>query len=149
MDAIAVRKGPTLTASEPLLLFRDFERMGDFWDAWDSAVCNSGSIPLDMYNTDEEVLITAQLVGVEESDIDVDVDGDCLSITAMKKLDEVKEGSRSFDARRAYGELTRKVTLPPGVDVNNVSASFADGTLEVEIPKVARPANRHVEVKPG
>ena len=77
MDALVITKSPALTSSEPLLLFRSFDRMEDFWGPWESAVCDSGSIPIDLYETDDEVLISAELPGVKADDIDIDLEGNC------------------------------------------------------------------------
>ena len=97
--------------------------------------------PVDVYEKDEEIVITAELPGMKQEDIDVQVHDGILCIRGEKKTEtEVNEDSYHF-VERAYGSFERSFTLPAKVTGENVKATYKDGVLKVHLPKAE-------EVKP-
>ncbi len=96
---------------------------------------------IDVSETDKEVLISAELPGVEEKDIEVTVSGDQLVIKGEKKseVDEKseKEGRSFHRVERSYGSFQRAMTLPFAIDGDKVQANFKDGVLRLSLTKPA------------
>jgi HSP20 family protein len=91
--------------------------------------------PMDLAETDEELVLTADLPGMSEEDIAIEVRDNVLAISGERK-DERRESGRGFHrAERSFGRFSRSLALPRGVDAQRVSAKFDQGVLEVRIPK--------------
>jgi HSP20 family protein len=90
-----------------------------------------------MRETDNQVLLNAELPGVDEKDIDISVADDILTISGEKKSEfERKEGDR-YRSERSYGRFSRSVSLPFSIDADKVEARFDRGVLKLTIPKPA------------
>lgn len=139
-------------------LFDDFFRSG--WRGWpmrnrrarDVAPHALAAMPsLDVIDKESEVKLIADLPGLSEEDIDVQVTDSMLTISGEKKeeIDEGdKEGERYVSERR-FGSFTRRISLPDGIDQDKIDATFRNGVLTVRLPKKAeaRQAARKIEVK--
>lgn len=102
---------------------------------------------MDVYETEDEIVATLELPGIEPDDVEVSVEDSTLSIVGKRELSsEVKEESYHRVERR-YGSFARAVTLPQTADTDKVRASFDKGVLTVEIPKVEKAKPRKIEVK--
>jgi HSP20 family protein len=104
---------------------------------------------LDVKETDKEVVVTAELPGLDEKDFEVTLNGDILTLKGEKKQeDEKREGDAHYVERR-YGSFSRSVRLPFSVKDEAVEANYDKGVLTVRIPKPAEAQNnvRRIEVK--
>ena len=89
----------------------------------------------DLYETDNQFVITAELPGVDKKDIGVDVKGRVLTLSGERSSEnEVKEKNYHHE-ERIYGKFERSFTLPADVDPDKVKADYKDGILKIEIPK--------------
>ena len=103
---------------------------------------------IDVSEQNGEYKVLADLPGVKKEDIRVSVDGDVVSISAETKNEkEVKEGERVVHSERYFGKYSRSFCL--GQDINEAAAQakYADGVLELVLPKKAAPATRHLTVQ--
>jgi HSP20 family protein len=119
-------------------------RMRRGWPSWaDLEVPFEGHTPrVDVIERDEEIVVNAELPGVKKDDLEVSLAGDRLTIRATTKQ-EAEETKGEYHKREiSRGEFTRSVRLPAPVDVERAQAKFADGMLELTLPK-AVPAKRH------
>ena len=90
---------------------------------------------VDIYENDDNIVITAELPGVDKKDISVDVNGRILTLKGERSADnEVKEDNY-YRKERSYGKFERSFTLPADVDPDKVKADFKDGILKLDIPK--------------
>ena len=96
------------------------------------------TIKMDVTETDKGYLIHAEMPGVKKDDINVDIDGNQVTITAeMKRETERKEGDKVLRSERYYGNVYRSFTLPRELDESMCDAKFADGVLELTlVPKL-------------
>ncbi len=96
------------------------------------------TIKMDVTETDKGYLIHAEMPGVKKDDINVDIDGNQVTITAeMKRETERKEGDKVLRSERYYGNVYRSFTLPRELDESMSEAKFADGVLELTlVPKL-------------
>ncbi len=125
--------------------FRDFEEMSrSFWDNNNvSAFCT------DITEKDGKYILEADLPGFKKEDISVDIDKDCLTITAEHKSEEKEENADSYIRReRYYGSYTRSFNVK-GIDTEAITAAYNDGVLTLTMPKKEPevPAARRLEIK--
>jgi len=94
--------------------------------------------------TDKEVLVDAELPGLDVKDVDVSLQGETLLIKGEKKFEEEEKKDNFHRIERSYGTFTRAVPLPCNVDAKGVSAKFEKGVLHVVLPKAtpSEPAHK-------
>lgn len=102
------------------------------------------SIKMDVREQGDAYLVHAELPGVKKEDIHVVVDGNQVSISAeVRQEREAKEGERTLRSERYYGKVSRSFQLQQDLDDTRSSARFADGVLELTLPKrIASPSKR-------
>ena len=143
-----------------LALHREMNRLFD--DALRGGVASSGGqgggaqgSPLlaphmDVTETDKEVRLQAELPGVTENDIQIDLDEDVLTIRAEKKQERREERQGVHFSERAYGTFQRSLRLPFQVNPDQVQATFENGVLTVTLPKTQpQERNRRIQVQGG
>ncbi len=91
---------------------------------------------MDILETEAAFIATADLPGLTKDDIDISLEDGVLSVSGERNLDVTEESSKGFRrVERARGSFRRSFTLPQGVDVEKVEATFADGVLSLTLPK--------------
>lgn len=104
-------------------------------------------IRMDVKEVNGGYLVKAEIPGVKKEDILVDVDGSQVSIRAeIRKEQEEKEGERVIRRERSYGMASRTFSLDNEVDQSGVKAKYADGVLEISLPKKAGAAARKITI---
>ncbi|MBI5190288.1 MAG: Hsp20/alpha crystallin family protein [Nitrospirae bacterium] len=102
--------------------------------------------PVDIYETDEAVVMSAELPGMDESDVDIQVRDNTLTIKGERKLEkDVKEESY-HRVERTYGAFTRSFTLPATIDQDGITASYKKGVLEIRMPKSAKAVPQQIKI---
>ncbi|APR87621.1 heat shock protein, Hsp20 family protein [Minicystis rosea] len=104
---------------------------------------------IEVKETKDAFLVRADLPGVQERDIEVDITGNRLTVTGKREEEQRQEGERYFAYERSYGTFSRTLTLPEGVDAERVRADLANGVLEITIPKRAEAQGRKIHVGVG
>lgn len=110
-----------------------------FQGAWAPAV--------DIYENDGELVVEAELPGLEKGDIKVNVEDGVLTLKGERKLSEETKEEDYHRVERAYGTFTRSFTLPDTVDAEKISAKHKDGVLRVSLPKKPEAKPKVVDVK--
>jgi HSP20 family protein len=91
--------------------------------------------PVDIYETDDALVLKAELPGISKDDVSVEIHQNTLSLRGQRKHEaEVKE-DRYHRVERAYGTFQRSFVLPTMVDQKHVQATYKDGILELRLPK--------------
>src|SRR5262245_12675291 len=102
---------------------------------------------MDVYETDEKVVVTVELPGITAGDVEVSVEDSTLTVSGTREFaSEVTEESYHRIERR-YGSFSRAVSLPPQVDSGKVDARFEDGVLSIELPKVEKAKPKKIQIK--
>jgi HSP20 family protein len=102
---------------------------------------------VDVIDRDEEILVRAEVPGVEKKDLHVDLAGQLLTIRGERRREEKEEEKgKPFRTEIERGDFTRTFRLPEEVDGEKVTADFKDGMLEVHLPKTHKTENRRIEV---
>ena len=100
---------------------------------------------------EEGLTLTAELPGLAENDVHIDVEHNVLTISGEKsdeRESEEEEGGRRFHLKeRSYGSFRRAFTLPRTVDSEGITAEFENGVLTVHLPKAAEAKSRKIKVK--
>ncbi len=124
---------------------RAFERLlRDPWNfsVFDRSVSAMVLEPrLDLSETDEQILVKAELPGVDPKDVRIDVSGNLLTIAGEKKQEKEEKKRNAYIVERSFGSFQRTIQLPSSADVNQVDAKYRNGLLTITIAK-------HPEAKP-
>jgi HSP20 family protein len=102
---------------------------------------------VDIQETAQEYIISADIPGISKDDISVDITDGVLSIKGERRQETEESGKRFHRIERSYGSFTRSFTLPDNVDDNKVKAVFKDGVLNLSIPKTPKAEPKAIEVK--
>ncbi len=105
--------------------------------------------PVDIVEEKDRILLTAELPGFKESDIQIQMEGGVLTLRGERKSEAEKEGRTFHRMERSYGQFVRSFTLPNNVDREHVKASFANGLLEIELPKREEARPRQIKITSG
>ena len=107
-----------------------------------------GRIKIDVSEKDGAYVVHAEIPGVKKEDIQVNIDGDQVSISAEARAEnEVKEEERVLHRERYYGKVARAFRLGTDIDQSGASAKYADGVLELTLPKKADVAGRQLTIQ--
>jgi HSP20 family protein len=103
---------------------------------------------VDVSENEKAYTLRAELPGVKKEDINVTIDGDTVAISAeVKSEKEVKNGDRVLRSERYYGKLYRAFTLGQEVDESGTQARYADGVLELTLPKKAAAQAKRITIQ--
>ena len=101
---------------------------------------------MDLVETDGAFVLKADLPGLSESDVNIEVEENVLTISGERKSEHQDRKAGYYRVERSYGSFRRSLTLPEGVEAEAVKATFANGVLEVTVPKPAQQAPRKVQI---
>jgi len=126
--------------------------MEDLWMApfADFGRWSENFIPsVDVKEENDQVVVSAELPGMDQEDIDVEVTQDSVRIAGEKKQEEKKEEKGYYHRETSYGAFERVIDLPTAVDEEKAEAEFSKGVLTIKLPKSeqARAKRKKVEVK--
>lgn len=120
-----------------------FHRMWGGETEWLSDV---GSLNLDLSETDEAFRARVDLPGVESDDINVQVNGNVLTVSGERKEEKEEKGRTYHRTERIFGSFARSVTLPCEVKEDQVTANLEGGVLTIELPKAEKAKPRKVKI---
>lgn len=140
----------------PLSLRDAMGRLFDesFWDPFE----DNGLMPrsrkelafpkVNVYETDDEVRVTANIPGIDPENVDIEVDEDTLTLSGVIEDEKEQKDERCYSLEREYGEFYRDIFLPARVDPEKVSAESKDGVITVKMPKIEDKSGRKkIDVK--
>jgi len=102
---------------------------------------------VDVHEDDEALVLRAELPGVKQEDIDIQVDGNVLTLKGERKLEAEQQSRRYHRIERSYGTFVRQFQVPTNVDGTAIDAQLSDGILTLRLPKKAELKARKIEVK--
>lgn len=106
----------------------------------------AGKMPhMDAIERDDEIVLRAELPGVEKKDLDVSMTDHTITVKASTSYEDKEEKGDYFRSEIAHGSFCRTVLLPADVDVDKVESSFKNGLLEIHVPKLAK-ASRKITI---
>jgi HSP20 family protein len=104
--------------------------------------------PVDIAEDKDKITLTAELPGFSEDQVQLNMEGNILTIRGERKFEEEKgaEGRNYHRVERAYGQFVRSFTLPPNVDREHIEARFRNGLLEIDLPKREETKPRQIRI---
>jgi HSP20 family protein len=104
---------------------------------------------MDLLETDENLVLRADLPGLTEDDVAIEIKEGVLTVSGERKAEHEEKSEGFYRVERAQGSFSRSLSLPGGVDAQAVRASFDNGVLEVRIPKPEERKPHRVEIAAG
>ncbi|WP_438275295.1 Hsp20/alpha crystallin family protein [Nitrobacter sp.] len=130
------------------MLQQEMDRLFDGFSKSFAGLSSRTLMPsMDLFETDKEIELTAELPGLEEKDVQLNVVDNHLTIRGEKKNQREEKEKDYHLVERNYGSFARTVELPPGVDLEGIKAVMSKGVLKVTVPKPAPAQAREIEVK--
>ncbi len=105
-----------------------------------------GILTVDVYQTDDEVIIKSTIAGVSGDDIDIAVTNDTVAIKGSRKHDEKIRGSDYYFRELYWGAFSRQIILPEDVDPDGAKASMKNGLLTLRLPKLAKTRTKKIRI---
>ena len=136
------RHSRNMSAFDP---FRMFDEMDRHFMTSTPAVT---AFRTDVIDTGDAFKLESELPGFKKEDIKIDIENDCLTISAERKADNKEEKDNYVKRERFYGSFSRSFDVS-GINVDAIEAAYNDGVLTVTLPKKAAeiPASRRLEIK--
>jgi len=101
---------------------------------------------VDIYETDEKMVIKVELPGLKKEDIDIEVRDNTLTLKGERKFEKETKEENYHRVERAYGSFQRSFTLPSTIKQEGIEAAFKDGILEISLPKAEEAKPKKVEI---
>jgi len=115
-------------------LNRIFEPFARLANGDEDLVSGNWVPPVDVAETQEKIVVRAEVPGIRQEDIQIEFENGLLTIRGERKL-EKNEAMTWHRVERTYGAFSRSFTLPRTVDAEKIAASYRDGILEIDVPK--------------
>jgi HSP20 family protein len=107
-------------------------------------------IPLvDVYEDEHNIVLTAELPGVEQDDLNITVENGVLTLSGERKMENEETKDNFQRIERSYGRFARSFTLPPTVDEEDVKAEFTNGLLKITLAKREEAKPKQVKIEAG
>jgi HSP20 family protein len=103
----------------------------------------------DIYEEGDNIVVKAEVPGLDRNDIDVQVENNILTLRGERKREKEVKSENLFRTERFYGTFTRSFTLPVTVDTEKIRAEYKDGVLLLTMPKVEEAKPRRIKVLPS
>ena len=100
---------------------------------------------VDIAETDKDIIVQAEIPGIDPKDLDISLNGRLLTIKGEKRSEHEEKRENYHKIERKYGAFSRTLDLPTDVDPDKVEATYKDGVLKIVLPKVE--AGKKIEVK--
>ena len=101
---------------------------------------------MDLLETEDHFVLRADLPGMREEDVAIELEDNVLTVSGERKADHEENGEGFYRVERAFGSFSRSLTLPRGIDAEAVNAGFTNGVLEVRIPKPEQRKPRKIAI---
>ncbi|MFH1727004.1 MAG: Hsp20/alpha crystallin family protein [Pseudomonadota bacterium] len=127
-------------------IFRDENQTNETTSIYDNV---NFPVPVDVFETDDEIIIEAELPGMSKEEIEVTVEEDLIIIKGYKKDRSAQPQKPHFYCmERDFGKFNRVIDIPSSVNINNAEATYDSGILHIEVPKIKekRGVKRKIEV---
>lgn len=102
--------------------------------------------PLDIEETEDAIVVRAELPGMNKDDIKVSLSGDTLTISGERKMESEKKTKTYYRQERVYGKFQRTITLPAEVEGDKAKASYKSGILELVFPKSEKSKAKEITI---
>jgi len=102
--------------------------------------------PMDLVETDEDLVLRADLPGLDSDDVNIEVKDSVLTVSGEREVEHDERTDGFYRVERAFGGFSRSMSLPDRIDADRIAATFDKGVLEVRIPKPEQRKPHRVEI---
>ncbi len=106
-----------------------------------------GQLAVDVYQTEQEIVIQSTIAGVKPADLDISIEADTVVIRGSREKPPEEEEINYFYQECYWGPFSRQIIIPEETDPSRAQATMKDGVLTIRIPKIERKKKRKIEVK--
>jgi HSP20 family protein len=141
-----------LSRSRFLDTFRDWERKQALLNRMFHAPAYGGALEvpaLNIWTSQDSAVVTAEIPGLAPEDVDISVLNETLSLRGSRQEETLEEDAKWHRRERAFGEFARTIQLPFRIDADKVEATFANGVLEIKLPRSEQDKPRKITVNAG
>jgi HSP20 family protein len=125
---------------------REIDRVFDAFFGQNEQSARRWVPPVDLVEAEDHFVLKADLPGLSEEDVSIEVQDGSLTISGERKAEHEERARGWYRIERSFGSFNRSLTLPDGVDADRIEASFSHGVLEVRIPKPEERKPRRIEI---
>lgn len=139
----------TLTAIRPLRLFEELDKWDDLFLFPKFLPTNYNVPAIDVEETDKNILVKADLPGLDKKDITISLEDNILSIKGEKKEEKIEKSKTYLRSERFCGSFVRDIPIHAEIDTEKIDAKYNDGVLELNLPKkdVKQLKAKSIEIK--
>lgn len=105
-----------------------------------------GQLTVDVFQTDEEIIIKSTIAGVTADDLDISITNDMVTIKGNRAPDERVKQSDFYYQELYWGPFSRSIILPEEIDADNAKASMKNGILTIRLPKLAKSRVKKIKI---
>jgi len=133
----------TLRNALDRLFEESFVRPSAYWSNIDSGL----TVPVDVYQTDKDVVVKASLPGFKPEEVDISIIGDTINIKGEHREEKEEKQENYFIRERHYGDFSRTITIPVEIKSDQAEAVFENGVLTLTLPKAEEVKPRQIKIR--
>ena len=122
----------------PLIRWDPFREMDNMKESWSPSV--------DIFETENEIVIKAELPGMDAKDIDIKLENNVLMLRGDRPFEKEAKNENYHRVERSYGNFTRSFSLPASVDDSKVRAEYKNGLLRIVLPKKEQAKSKEIKI---
>ena len=119
---------------------------GRGWKTDEPSATNSWSPAVDIYETEREIMVQAELPGVARKDIALQLENNVLTLKGERKFEKETSQENYHRIERSYGGFSRAFTIPSSVDDDKIRADYKDGILKIALPKKEQVKAKQIKI---
>jgi HSP20 family protein len=119
---------------------------GRGWKSDEPSATTSWSPAVDIYETDNEILVQAELPGVDRKDIALQLENNVLTLKGERRFEKETSQENYHRIERSYGGFSRAFTIPTTVDDDKIRADYKDGILKIALPKKEQVKAKQIKI---
>ncbi len=129
----------------PMDIVNEFERL--FERPFDFPVQRTWNVAVDVAENEDGYVVKASLPGINIDDLDITFEDNVLTLKGEMKLDETIDEEDYVIQERRHGQFMRSIRFPTAVDSNKIEATYENGVLTLQVPKMEEVKPKHIKVK--
>lgn len=119
---------------------------GRSWKSDEPSATTSWSPAVDIYETENEIVVQAELPGVERKDITLNLENNVLTLKGERRFEKESNQDNYHRIERAYGNFSRAFSIPTLVDEDKIRADYKDGILKIALPKKEQVKAKQIQI---
>ena len=125
---------------------RMFDDAGRGWRGDEPSSTTTWSPAVDIYETDNEIIVQAELPGVDRQDIALNLEKNVLTLKGERRFEKETKQENYHRIERAYGGFSRSFSIPAMVDEDKIKAEYKDGILKISLPKKEQVKPKQIQI---